>query len=155
MTDDGVVHATFTLERTYATDPRAVFAAWADQEAKACWFADGADEYSLDFRVGGGECLRAIQGAKRLIWEARYHEIVPDRRIVYTGTLSEDDTLATVSLTSVELVAESEVTRLVLIEAGAYLDGREQPAWRERGTGDWLDTLGRHLHASLDGPLQH
>jgi hypothetical protein len=33
----------------------------------------------------------------------------------------------------------------VLVEAGAYLDGREQPAWREQGTGDWLDALSRHL----------
>ena len=36
-------------------------------------------------------------------------------------------------------------TRLVLTEAGAYLDGRELPEWREEGTADWLDRLGRHL----------
>jgi hypothetical protein len=45
----------------------------------------------------------------------------------------------------VELVPDAEGTRLVLVEAGAYLDGREQPAWREQGTGDWLDALSRHL----------
>jgi hypothetical protein len=59
--------------------------------------------------------------------------------------LSEDDAVATVSLTSVEFAPEGAGTRLVLVEAGAYLDDREQPAWREEGTGDWLDSLGRHL----------
>ena len=59
--------------------------------------------------------------------------------------LYEADTVATVSLTTVELVPEGEGTLLVLIEAGAYLDGREQPAWREQGTNDWLDALGDDL----------
>jgi hypothetical protein len=45
----------------------------------------------------------------------------------------------------VELIPDDDRTRLVLVEAGAYLDGREQPAWREQGTGDWLDALGRNL----------
>jgi hypothetical protein len=59
--------------------------------------------------------------------------------------LSEDETVATLSLTTVEFVAEGGGTKLILVEAGAFLDGREQPAWREQGTADWLDALGRHL----------
>ena len=26
-----------------------------------------------------------------------------------------------------------------MTERGAYPDGREHPAWRQQGTGDWLD----------------
>jgi hypothetical protein len=39
-------------------------------------------------------------------------------------------------------------TRLVLTEQGAYLDGREQPAWREQGTADHLEALAGELKAN-------
>jgi hypothetical protein len=58
MTDHSVKHSTFTLERTYAASPGAVFAAWSDRD---------------------------------------------------------------------------------------FLDDQEQPEWREQGTGDWLDALGREV----------
>ena len=38
-------------------------------------------------------------------------------------------------------------TRLVLTEQGAYLDGREEPAWREHGTADQLEALAAELKA--------
>jgi uncharacterized protein YndB with AHSA1/START domain len=38
-------------------------------------------------------------------------------------------------------------TRLVLTEQGAYLDGQEQPAWREHGTADQLEALAAQLKA--------
>ncbi len=144
-----VVHATFTLERHYPTPPTRVFAAWADPEAKARWFAGGPDDYVLDLRPGGIERNRVVHDGTRITWESLYREIVPDKRIVYTSVLSEDDTVATVSLTTVEFVNEGDGTLLVLVESGAYLDGREQPAWREEGTGGWLDALGRHLDGAV------
>jgi uncharacterized protein YndB with AHSA1/START domain len=145
MTDRSVTHATFTLERTYEVSPDRVFNAWADATVKVHWFAGSADGYELDFRVGGLERNSAMHDGKKITWESLYREIIPNERIVYTSVLSEQDTVATVSLTTVELVPVDEGTRLVLIEAGAYLDGGEQPAWREQGTGDWLDALGNHL----------
>jgi hypothetical protein len=39
-------------------------------------------------------------------------------------------------------------TRLVLTEQGTFLDGQEDPAWREQGTGQWLDALGTELGRS-------
>jgi hypothetical protein len=51
----------------------------------------------------------------------------------------------TLSLTTVELTSAGDSTRLVLTEHGAFLDGHEQPAWREQGTSDWLDALGTEL----------
>ena len=56
----------------------------------------------------------------------------------------------TVSLTTVELTPDGDSTRLVLTEHGAFLDGREQPAWREQGTSDWLDALSAELRDQLD-----
>lgn len=147
MSDRSVIHATFTLERVYPVAPDRVFKAWADPEIKGRWFAGNPDDYELDFRPGGIERNRARQEGKQITWESLYREIVTDTRIVYTSVLAEDDTVATVSLTTIELVSEAGGTRLVLVEAGAYLDGREQPAWREQGTSHWLEALGSELTA--------
>ncbi len=145
MTERSVVHSTFTLERTYPEPLSEVFRAWAEPQIKIRWFAGNSADYELDFRPGGIERNGAIHDGKRITWESLYREILADKRIVYTSVLCEDGTVATVSLATVELSAEDSGTRLVLVESGAYLDGREQPAWREQGTGDWLDALGRHL----------
>jgi uncharacterized protein YndB with AHSA1/START domain len=145
MSDHSIVHATFTLERTYPLPPPEVFNAWADQKVKARWFAGDPSDYELDFRPGGIERNSVVHEGKHITWESLYREIVSDERIVYTSVLAENDSVATASLTTVEFVPDGDGTRIVLVEAGAYLDGREQPAWREQGTGDWLDALGRHL----------
>jgi uncharacterized protein YndB with AHSA1/START domain len=145
MDQHSVLHSTFTLERTYPAPASQVFRAWADPQIKARWFAANPADYQLDFRPGGIERNCVIHDGKKITWESLYREIVTDERIIYTSVLSEDGTVATVSLATVELDPDDRGTRLVLVEAGAYLDGREEPAWREQGTGDWLDALGRHL----------
>jgi uncharacterized protein YndB with AHSA1/START domain len=145
MSEHEIVHATFTLERTYPVPRHELFQAWADPQIKVAWFASDPSAYQMDFRPGGVERNRASHDGKEITWESLYREIVPDERIVYTSVLSEDATVATVSLTTVEFTDDSDGTLLVLVEAGAYLDEREQPAWREGGTADWLDALGRHV----------
>jgi uncharacterized protein YndB with AHSA1/START domain len=142
MTDHSVKHATFTLERTYAASPAAVFAAWSDRDTKAKWFAAEDGRYSLDFRVGGTE---AVHGGSDLVARSEYHDIVLDERIVYTTALFTDTVLSTVSLTTVRFARDGDGTRLVLTEQGTFLDDQEQPEWREQGTGDWLDALGRQV----------
>ncbi|RSM54264.1 polyketide cyclase [Amycolatopsis sp. WAC 01376] len=141
-----VKHATFTLERVYPVSPERVFAAWSDPAAKAGWFTVPGGGHSLDFRVGGQEVATGpSDDGKRMVFEARYEDIAENERIVYAGTLSANDVLATVSVTTVLLEAEADGTRLTLIEQGAFLDGHEEPSWREQGTGDWLDKLGKTL----------
>jgi uncharacterized protein YndB with AHSA1/START domain len=82
-----------------------------------------------------------------MTFESLYRDIVPDERIVYTSTLAEGDDLVTVSLTTVEFSPADGGTRLVLTEQGAFLDGREQPAWREQGTAAQLEALAKELAA--------
>ena len=83
MTDRSVKHSTFALERTYSAPPAAVFAAWADRDTKAKWFAAADDGYTLEFRVGGTEAVhgRTDDGVE-IIARSEYHDIVPDERIV-------------------------------------------------------------------------
>jgi uncharacterized protein YndB with AHSA1/START domain len=149
MTEHSVKHSTFTLERTYSASPAQVFAAWADRDTKAKWFAAHDAAYTLDFRVGGVEAAhgRTDDGAE-IVAESVYHDILTDERIVYTTLLHGRGVLATVSVTTVEFVPEGTGTHLVLTEQGTFLDDQEQPQWREQGTGDWLDALGRELGQS-------
>jgi len=143
MTTHSVLHATFTLERTYPVTPARVFAAWAEPAAKARWFAGPDAGHELDFRVGGREKVHrdGRNGDPALTFESVYQDIVSGERIVYTSTLSADNRLATVSLTTVQFRAAGNGTQLVLTEQGTFLDGQEQPGWREKGTGTWLDAL--------------
>ncbi|HVC39919.1 MAG TPA: SRPBCC domain-containing protein [Candidatus Dormibacteraeota bacterium] len=147
MSDPTVTHATFTLERVYPVPPIPTCGAWADPKVKGRWFAGNADGHELDFRPGGLERTRGTIDGKHIAWESLDREIVTDVRIVYTSVLTEDDNIATVSLTTVEFFPDGDGTRLVFVEAGAYLDGWEQPAWREQGTSDQLDALGSELPA--------
>jgi uncharacterized protein YndB with AHSA1/START domain len=138
-----IKHATFTLERSYPASPARVFAAWSDPEAKARWMSGPGAEHELDFRVGGTETIRGRHGdGPRLTFQTHYDDIVPEQRIVYTSTMTADKTLTTVSITTVEFLADGEGTRLVLAQQGTYLDGHEEPSWREQGTSDQLDALG-------------
>ena len=149
MSEHSVAHATFSLERTYPAAPSRVFAAWAEPAAKAQWFAGPDSEHQLDFRVGGHEVARgAGGGGEVLTFESTYHDIVPSARIVFSSTLSVGDKVATVSLTTVEISPAGDGTRLLLTEQGAYLDGLEDPGWREQGTGQQLDALGAELTES-------
>jgi uncharacterized protein YndB with AHSA1/START domain len=146
MSERCVTHATFSLERTYDVAPARVFAAWAEPTAKRRWFAKDAAEHHLDFRVGGREVLRARPGGGPLLsFESTYHDIVDGERIVYSSTLSTEEQVATVSLTTVQFAREGSGTRLVLTEQGTYLDALEHPSWREQGTGEHLQALGAEL----------
>jgi uncharacterized protein YndB with AHSA1/START domain len=144
MTDRSVITSTFTLERDYPVPPATAFAAWADPATKREWFAPTADHYELDFRIGGREANRS----EALTFTSTYHDIVPDERIVYSSALANNDRPVTVSLTTVQFFPNGEATRLLLIEQDSFLDGHEEPAWREQGTANWLDALAAALKAA-------
>ncbi|RIJ77588.1 polyketide cyclase [Nakamurella silvestris] len=142
-------HATFTVEHRYALPPARVFAAWAEPELKARWFAGDKATHELDFRVGGREITRGNAGdGSDLTFASTYQEIRPAERIVYSSTLSRREELATVSVTTVEFLAESAGTTLVLTEYGVFLNEMEEPAWREQGTRTWLGQLTEQLTGS-------
>jgi uncharacterized protein YndB with AHSA1/START domain len=146
MSNRSATHSTFVIERTYEASPARVFAAWADKDAKGQWFGPPGDqEHELDFSEGGRERFEATVHGAVYSYDALYEDIVPDERIVYTTALFTDEVLSTVSLTTVRFARDGDGTRLVLTEQGTFLDDQEQPEWREQGTGDWLDALGRQV----------
>lgn len=151
MTDTAnPTHATFTVERSYALPPERVFSAWSDPSEKARWFASPGASHQLDFRVGGTETTQGEQSdSSTLTFTSTYQVIHPAELIVYSSTLSSGDTLSTISVTTVEFLAEDGGTRQVLTEYGVFLHETELPEWRERGTRTWLDHLTSYLTASV------
>jgi uncharacterized protein YndB with AHSA1/START domain len=79
------------------------------------------------------------------IYDARYQDIVPNQRIIFSYDMSLDETRISVSLATVELTAAGAGTRLRYTEQGAYLDGHEAPRMREQGMGELLDALDQEL----------
>ena len=145
MSDRSATHATFVIERNYDAAPSRVFAAWADAEAKGQWFGPGEKDHELDFREGGREHFRATAGDAVYSYDALYEDIVADERIVYTYNMRRDGVRISVSVTTVELLADGAGTHLLYTEQGVFLDGIDTPAEREHGTGEMLDNLGRAL----------
>ncbi|MGH8495894.1 MAG: SRPBCC family protein [Gammaproteobacteria bacterium] len=150
MAERSVTHATFAIERTYDASPARVFSAFADPAAKRRWFAEGegweVDEFEADFRVGGREQSRfRYRGGPAIRNDTVYQDIVQDRRIVLTYTMTVAEKRISASLTTVELAPEGSGTRLLFTEQGAFLDGYDGPAQREQGTRGLLDALGAEL----------
>jgi uncharacterized protein YndB with AHSA1/START domain len=155
MTERSVTHSTFVVERTYDAAPARVFAAWADPAIKSRWFAGpdewGKPEFALDFRIGGREINRGgPPGGPIYTYEARFQDIVPDQRIVSTYDMYQDETRISVSLATIEFKPAGTGTHLVVTEQGAFLDGHDDPALREQGTGSLLDALGAELRRQSD-----
>ena len=150
MSDRSVTHATFVIERSYPADRSRVFKAWADPRAKALWFGgpEGDEELQLDFRVGGKETSRGSVNGSVFLYEATYHDIVEDERIVYAYDMYMDDTRISVSLGTIELSPDGDGTRLVYTEKGAFLDGHDTPDQRQAGTEQLFDALGESLKAT-------
>lgn len=138
-------HATFEIERTFPHLPENVFAAFAELGVKSRWF--GGDEYvrdgnqAMDFREGGTEHLYGEHDGKQMTYDARYIDIVPDVRIIYTYEMTMDGRRISATVAAVELTPVDGGTRLKLTEHGIYLDGRDQMAAREHGTNVLIDRL--------------
>jgi uncharacterized protein YndB with AHSA1/START domain len=152
MTERSVVHSTFVVERVYPAAPERVYFALSDPAAKKRWFVDPHNpmpsRHEMDFRVGGKEVNAGCPSDGQMhFFNAVYQDIVPNRRIVYSYELLFGETRVSVSLATIEIVAEGTGTRLIMTEQGTFFDGHDTPATREHGTGELLDALGASLAA--------
>lgn len=153
-----VEHETFVLERRYPAEPGRVFAAWAEPEARLRWSPPSADqtiEYlETDFRVGGRDVSRCgPAGDPRFRVDARYLDIVPNRRIVFTERVGTGETALSVSLITVEIAPDGEGTRLILTDQIASLDGADMVSGSRHGLSAALDNLAEELSRAR-GPAE-
>jgi uncharacterized protein YndB with AHSA1/START domain len=145
-----VTPTSFRIERRFSCTPAQAFSAFADPELKRQWFANVGDfadaHWEMDFRVGGHEINSGgSPGRGHHEFRSTFHDIVENERIVFAYDLLLDHQLASVSLTSIEFRPEGDGTLLVFSERGLFLDGLDDPAGREHGTGKLLDVLERFL----------
>jgi uncharacterized protein YndB with AHSA1/START domain len=145
-----VTHASFTITRNWKHAPSRVFQAFADQASKDAWFGGGPDwthvSRSFDFREGGTENASGRWKSGVVShFNAVYHDIVPNERIVYSYTTHLDERKISVSQACIEFRPDGAGTQLVLTEYGDFLDGYDDAGSREHGTNFLMDALGKSL----------
>ena len=149
MTARSAQHGTIRLERRYKASPNRVFAAWAEPRARAKWDVPGRwviAEQTFDFREGGRELKRfGPTDDPRLVADTLYLDIVPQRRIVFSYSMTSRGTPISVSLTTIEISANGRNTHLLLTEQAVVLDGNDNAAHREEGLASMLDKIGETL----------
>ena len=146
-------HGTIRLERTFKAQPARVFAAWAEPKARAKWDVPGRwviAEQTFDFREGGRELKRfGPKDDARLVADTLYLDIVPQRRIVFSYSMTSHGMPISVSLTTIELSpapsSGGRNTHLLLTEQIVFLDGNDNAANREEGLASMLDKIGETL----------
>jgi uncharacterized protein YndB with AHSA1/START domain len=155
MNEPSVIHSTFVIERNYPKPPEIVFSAFADPAKKRRWFAEGekheVEEFEMEFRVGGTERARyrfkegtPFPGVA-LINEGKFHDIVPNRRVVTASTMSLGDRRISASLVTIELLAADGGTGLICTHQGAFFEGSDGPQMREAGWRKLFDRLAAGL----------
>lgn len=155
MSDRSAEYGSFTINRTYDASPADVFQAWADPAAKAQWFVGPTDwkatRRELDFRIGGRERLTGTFPSGRVTdYDARYWDIMPSKRIVFTYGMHLDDKRISVSLATVTLEPAGKGTLFSFTEQAVFLDGFVDGGGRERGTRAHLDRLEAMLKRARD-----
>jgi uncharacterized protein YndB with AHSA1/START domain len=151
ITERSVVHAAFHLERTYPAALARVWKALVDPAAKAKWFAGSPElelvERHMDVRVGGSERAKGRWKSGLVsTFEAIYHDVVPESRLVYSYVMHLDEKKISASLATMQLKPTADgKTVLQVTEQGAFFDGYDDAGARELGTGQMLDALGASL----------
>ena len=151
MTTRSAQHDTFTLRRHYPASPERVYRAWSNADAKAAWFGAPAGwtqtERTFNFEVGGQDTLIGTwaEGGSSA-YRARYLDIVPGERVIYTYAMDLDGVRISHSLATVEVrPGANGGTDLTYTEQAVYVDGYEDKGSREHGTGMLLERLGASL----------
>jgi uncharacterized protein YndB with AHSA1/START domain len=153
VTQVPAVHATRRMERTYAASPASVFNAWADPQLRRLWGTPSEEveirNDAADFRVGGEDIQSCLVGGEVVATVVgRYHDIVADRRIIYTEVISEAGVLLGVSLVSAEFLPSGTGTRLVLTLQTVAVEGSDLLEGVAAGWSGALDRLAQQLDAT-------
>jgi uncharacterized protein YndB with AHSA1/START domain len=151
MEQPSVIHDTFVIERSYPASPERVFRAFSDPAMKRRWFVDSrghqVEQFEMDFRVGGNECsrLRFKEGTPvaglPCLTDTYYHDIVPNRRLVFTTAMAIGGRQISVALATVELLSSDAGTDLVFTHQAAFFEGADGPEMRRAGWQTLLERL--------------
>jgi uncharacterized protein YndB with AHSA1/START domain len=150
MKERSVTHSTFVIERSYPVKPEKVFAAFSDPAKKRRWFAEGEksepEVIEMEFRVGGNERIR-FRGENGMVFTNHtiYRDILPERRIVFSYTMSLGDKCFSSSQATIELLPTQKGTDFIFTEQAAFFEGADGPKMREEGWRLLLDQLAAEM----------
>lgn len=150
MSSTKVDHASFTLERHYDAPVALLYKAFSDEKAKSRWFGGGSEwdmqSRVFDFRVDGREHLSGRWKSGMVsTFDATYHDIVPEQRIVYAYKMHLDGRLISISLATVLFAADGAGSRLTITEQGTFVGGYEDKGSREHGTRGLMERIADSL----------
>ena len=77
--------------------------------------------------------------------ESCYQDIVPNRRVVTTSTMTLGDKRFSVSLATVELLPTEKGTDLIFTHQAAFFEGADGPEMRKKGWRQLLESLAKEL----------
>lgn len=144
------LHATLIFERDVPAPIEKVFAAFADPVARSEWGAPSDTAVVIydeaDFREGGQDRFRCgSRGNPNIRGTTRYLDIVTNRRVVSSEAISMDGRRLCASLTTLELAAHGDTTRLTNTTQIASFIGEDMVKGHETGTNASLDNLVRYF----------
>lgn len=137
------------IERTFDAPLALVWQMWTEPDHFKRWY--GPKGFSvpvaeLDVRVGGKRlvCMASPDGSMKMWTTGEYVEIVPNERLVYTDSMSDeegnvlapsalgmpDDYPATTEVT-VQLEALNGLTRMTMTHAGVPADSPGAGGWKQ------------------------
>lgn len=138
------------IERTFAEPAALIWRMWTDPEHFSAWYGPPGAAVSviaMDVRVGGqrrvGMRVQTPNGEMQMWFTGEHLEVMTDRRLVYTESVSDDDGLAVphhTTTVTVELREAAGRTTVRLTHAGIPADSPGATGWQMA-----LDKLERHL----------
>jgi uncharacterized protein YndB with AHSA1/START domain len=141
-----VAHGNFTIERHYPVAAERVFAAFSDSKTKARWFS-GDDsfkmlQFDVDCRTDGRDVYRfTVNNGPEIRNDTQYHEVQPNRRLVFSYKMGIGGALLSASLVTLTLTPDAKGTLMTYTEQGAYFDNSDWISGREHGTRWVLEKL--------------
>lgn len=139
-------HATLVFEREVPATVEKVFAAFENAKIRSEWSAPSDNATIIydkdDFREGGEDRYRC--GSKsnpNIHGTTRYLEIIPDRRIVSSETISMNGKRLCASLITLEFAQSGRKTKLRSTSQVASFIGQDMIKGTETGNNGSLDSL--------------
>ena len=150
MPDDGTPNDAVVIERVFDASLELVWKMWTEPEHFKAWYGpDGAQipEARMDVREGGTRLvameMTTPNGTMRMWFTGAYREVVEQRRLVYTESMSDEqgNVLAPSSMgmpeghpdtteVTVELEAVGDRTKMVMTHAGVPSDSPGAVGWQ-------------------------
>jgi uncharacterized protein YndB with AHSA1/START domain len=145
-----ILHATLVFEREIPAPAEEVFRAIADPAKRTEWGTPSDTAVVIydeaDFREEGQDRFRCGSKANPNIHgTTRYLEIIANRRVVSSETIVMDGKRLCASLTTLELTANGEKTRIKSTTQLASFIGQDMVKGHETGQNGTLDNLVKYF----------